>query len=69
MIWVDNGSEFVSRDLDLRAYKRDVVLNFSRPSKATNTAYIESFNGKSRAESLNQHWFLTLDDARQRMED
>ncbi len=69
MIRVDNGSEFVSRDLDLWAYQQDVVLDFSRPGKPTDNAYIESFNGKFRAECLNQHWFLTLDDARQKMEE
>ena len=42
-----------------------VVLDFSRPSKPTDNAYIESFNGKFRAECLNQHWFLTLGDTRQ----
>jgi len=69
MIRVDNGSEFISRDLDLWAYQRDVVLDFSRPGKPTDKAYIESFNGKFRAECLNQHWFLSLDDARQKMEE
>ena len=69
MIRVDNGSEFISRDLDLWAYQRDVVLDFSRPGKPTDNAYIESFNGKFRAECLNPHWFLTLDDARQKMEE
>lgn len=68
-IRVDNGSEFISRDLDLWAYQRDVVLDFSRPGKPTDNAYIESFNGKFRAECLNQHWFLSLDDARQKMEE
>lgn len=68
-IRVDNGSEFISRDLDLWAYQRDVTLDFSRPGKPTDNAYIESFNGKFRAECLNQHWFLTLDDARQKMEE
>lgn len=68
MIRVDNGSEFISRDLDLWAYQRDVVLDFSRPGKPTDNAYIESFNGKFRAECLNQHWF-SLDDARQKMEE
>ncbi len=33
------------------------------------TAYIESFNGKFRAECLNAHWFRSLDDARAKMED
>ena len=29
----------------------------------TDNAYIESFNGKFREECLNQHWFMSLDDA------
>ena len=37
---------------------------FSRPRKPTDNAYIEAFNGKFRAECLNAHWFLSLDDAR-----
>ena len=65
---VDQGSEFISRDLDLWAYQRDVVLDFSRPGKPTDNSFIESFNGKFRAECLNAHWFLTLDDARRKME-
>ena len=67
-IRVDQGSEFVSRDLDLWAYQRDVVLDFSRPGKPTDNSFIESLNGKFRAECLNAHWFLTLDDARRKME-
>lgn len=55
-IRVDQGSEFVSRDLDLWAYQKDVVLDFSRPGKPTDNAFIESFNGKLRAECLNTHW-------------
>ena len=67
-IRVDQGSEFVSRDLDLWAYQKDVVLDFSRPGKPTDNSFIESFNGKFRAECLNAHWFMTLDDARRKME-
>lgn len=33
-IRVDNGSEFVSRDMDLWAYRRGVTLDFSRSRKA-----------------------------------
>ena len=68
-IRVDQGSEFVSRDLDLWAYTRGVTLDFSRPGKPTDNAFIEAFNGRLRAECLNTHWFLTLDDARTKMED
>lgn len=62
-IRVDNGSEFISRDLDLWAYHKGVVLDFSRPGKPTDNSYIESFNGKFRAECLNAHWFMRPDDA------
>ena len=62
-IRVDQGSEFVSRDLDLLAYTRGVILDFSRPGKPTDNAFIESINGKFRAGCLNQHWFMSLDDA------
>lgn len=68
-IRVDNGSEFISRDLDLWAYHKGVELDFSRPGKPTDNSYIESFNGKFRAECLNVHWFMSLDDARSKMED
>jgi putative transposase len=67
-IRVDQGSEFVSRDLDLWAYQRGVTLDFSRPGKPTENVFIESFNGKFRAECLNAHWFMTLDDARRKCE-
>jgi putative transposase len=68
-IRVDQGTEFVSRDLDLWAYQRGVTLDFSRPGKPTDNAYIEAFNGRFRAECLNAHWFLSLADAREKMED
>ena len=68
-IRVDQGSEFISRDLDLWAYQKGVELDFSRPGKPTDNAFIESFNGKFRAECLNAHWFLSLDDARAKMEE
>jgi putative transposase len=67
-IRVDNGPEFVSKDLDLWAYLNGVVLDFSRPGKPTDNAFAESFNGKFRAECLNAYWFLSLDDARSKYE-
>jgi len=62
------GPEFISRDLDLWAYQNDVILDFSRPGKPTDNAFIESFNGKFRAECLNAHWFMGLEDARSKLE-
>lgn len=67
-IRADNGPEFVLRDLDLWAYANDVTLDFSRPGKPTDNAFIEAFNGRLRAECLNTHWFLTLEDARRKLE-
>jgi putative transposase len=67
-IRVDNGSEFISRDLDLWAYVNKVTLDFSRPGKPTDNAFIEAFNSKFRQECLNAHWFLTLADAREKVE-
>ncbi len=54
---------------DLWAYQKGVTLDFSRPDKPTDNALAEAFNGRFRAECLNQHWFLTLADAREKMED
>ena len=68
-IRVDQSSEFISRDLDLWAYQHGVILDFSRPGKPTDNSFIESFNGKLRAEFLNTHWFMSLDDARMKLED
>jgi putative transposase len=47
VIRVDQGSEF-SRNLDLWAYQNNVVLDFSRPGKPTDNAFIEAFNGRLR---------------------
>jgi putative transposase len=65
-IRVDQGSEFVSRDLDLWAYQKGVILDFSRPGKPTDNSFIESFNGKFRAECLNTHWFMSCQSALER---
>ena len=54
-IRVDNGSEFISRDLDLWAYANDVTLDFSRPGKPTDNGFIKAFNSKFQAECLNAH--------------
>jgi putative transposase len=67
-IQVDNGSEFISKALDRWAYDHEVTLDFSRPGKPTDNPYIESFNGSLRDECLNVHWFLSLDDARAKIE-
>lgn len=54
--------------MDLWAYQRGVTLDFSRPGKPTDNAFIEAFNGRFRAECLNSHWFMSLADAAEKME-
>ena len=63
-ITTDNGSEFTGRALDKWAYDHKVYLHFIDPGKPVQNAYVESFNGKFRNECLNDHWFNTLDEAR-----
>jgi len=63
MIQVDNGPEFISKDMDFWAYFNGLKLDFSRPGKPTDNALIESSNGRLRQECLNAHWFLSVADA------
>jgi len=67
-IRVDNGTEFTSKVMDLWAYANEVKLDFSRPGKPTDNAFIESFNSLVRKECLNQHWFLSLEDAMKKID-
>jgi putative transposase len=68
LIRVDHGPEFVSKVLDRWAYECGVTLDFSRPGKPTDNAFIESFNGRLRDECMDAHWFLSLEDARSKIE-
>ena len=68
-IVIDNGTEFTSKALDEWAYTNNVTLHFITPGRPMENGYIESFHGKFREECLNEHWFLTLDDARETIED
>lgn len=45
-----------------------VVLDFSRPGKPTDNSFVEAFNGKVRAECVDQNWFLSLADAQLKCE-
>jgi putative transposase len=67
-IVVDNGPEFAGRTLDAWAYAHGVTLRFIRPGKPIENAYVESFNGKFRDECLNEHWFVSLVDAKTAIE-
>jgi putative transposase len=63
-ITVDHGTEFQSRALEDWAYRRSVQLDFIRPGKPVENAFIESFNGRLRDECLNGHQFASLAEAR-----
>ena len=62
-ITVDHGTEFQSRALEDWAYRRGVQLDFIRPGKPVENAFIESFNGRLRDECLNVHQFTSLAEA------
>jgi putative transposase len=65
---VDHGPEFISRALDIWAYRRGIQLVFIRPGKPVENAYIESFHSRFRDECLSAHWFLDVTDARFQIE-
>jgi len=67
-ITVDHGTEFQSRALEDWAYRRGVQLDFIRPGKPVENAFIEAFNGRLRDECLNVHQFASLADAKAKIE-
>lgn len=50
------------------AHKNDVSLHFIDPGKPNQTPFIESFNRSFRDECLNENWFISLNDARRKIE-
>ncbi len=68
VLFCDNGSEFTSQAMDLWAYRSGAKIDFSRPGKPTDNAYVESFNGTFRSECLDTHWFADLKEAKQLIE-
>ena len=68
ILHVDNGPEFISKVLDAWAHKNGVHLEFSRPGKPADNPFIESFNGKLRTECLQQNWFASLTEAKDKLE-
>ena len=45
-----------------------VELDFIRPGTQGDNALMESFNGRCREECMNAHWFLSLEDAQEKIE-
>jgi len=54
--------------MDKWAYENKVTMAYSRPGRPADNPFIESFNGSFRDECLNAHWFLSLEDAAQKIE-
>jgi putative transposase len=68
LVVLDNGPELISRALAAWAHQQAVTLHFIDPGKPIQNAHCESFHGRLRDECLNEHWFLSLGDARQIIE-
>jgi putative transposase len=68
-IRVDNGPEFISKTLDEWAYRNGVKLDFIRPGKPVENAYVESFHGRFRDECLNENYFSDIQEAKNKIEE
>jgi putative transposase len=66
---IDNGSEFTGKVMDAWAFERGIKMDFIRPGKPNENAFIESFNGKFRDECLSENWFVSLEDVRRTIEE
>jgi len=63
----DNGPEFVSRAVDQWAYEQGLHWHTIQPGRPMENGYVESFNGRFRDECLNENWFSSLADAREKI--
>ena len=64
LIRTDNTKAFTGKAMLTWAHEHGVKLRLIEPGKPNPNAYIESFNGRSRDECLNEHGFLNLRHAR-----
>ncbi|EKN4199874.1 IS3 family transposase, partial [Yersinia ruckeri] len=62
---MDNGPELISLVLAQWAEEHDVMLEFIKPGKPTQNAFIERFNRTYRTEVLDFYLFRTLNEARE----
>lgn len=61
-------TEFTSRAFDAWATVHKIRVDFIRPGRPVENAFIESFNGRLREECLNQSYFLDMADVRLKLE-
>jgi len=66
-VTVDNGTEFTANAFDAWATSRGVKVDFIRPGRPVENAFIESFNGRFRDECLNQHTFMDMADVAKKL--
>jgi putative transposase len=62
---MDNGPELISLALAQWAEDHGVMLEFIKPGKPTQNAFIECFNRTYRTEILDFYLFRTLNEARE----
>lgn len=65
---MDHGPEFTGKHFQQWAEQRRIHIEYTRPGKPMDNAFIESFNGKLRDECLNEYWFLNLKHAQDEIE-
>ena len=63
----ENGSEFIDKVMDKWTFERSIELDLSRPRKPTDNATVESFNGQLRQDCLNEHRFMSMQDAKNKI--
>ena len=67
-IVVDNGPEFRGRVVDRWAYQKGVKLHFIEPGKPMQNGFMEGFNSTLRDQCLNEYWFTSIAEAREKIE-
>lgn len=68
VIRCDNGPEFTSRHFLGWCEERGIRLLHIQPGRPMQNGRVESFNGRFRDECLNANWFMTLMEARKKIE-
>jgi putative transposase len=59
----DNGPDYISHDLAKWAAKHKIILMFIQPGNPQQNAYVERYNRTVRYDWLNQHMFMSIDEA------
>lgn len=68
IILSDNGTEFTSNKVTRWQKEKKISWEYIEPGKPYQNGSVESFNGKLRDECLNEHWFLSLEEAKEIIE-